>query len=441
MMNWREEYRNKCMDTAQALEAVRSGDHVWIQSGCGTPSPLVDALIARAPVLRNVEIVHMKTLGDADYTKPEYEGIFRHRGLFLGDNVREAVVAGRADYTPIFLSEIEGLFASGALPLEVVLMQVSPPDDHGYVTLGTTVDCTLNATRCARTVIAEVNERMPRTHGETAIHVSRISAIVETSRPLLELHPEPFTAMHRRIAENVASLIPDGATLQTGIGGIPDAVMACLEDKHDLGIHSELVGDGVIDLMESGVLNGERKSIHRGKAVISFVRGSQRLIDYIRDNPAFEFRPICYTNDPFVVARNDKMVAINAALQIDLTGQVCSDSLGVKPYSGFGGQVDFIRGAARSKGGVPIIALPSTAKKGTISRIAPMLDPGAGVVTSRADVHYVVTEHGIAFLHGKTLRERAEALIAIADPRFRDELEDFAVRSHYMERKAAAVLA
>jgi acyl-CoA hydrolase len=441
MMNWREEYRNKCMDTAQALEAVRSGDHVWIQSGCGTPSPLVDALIARAPVLRNVEIVHMKTLGDADYTKPEYEGIFRHRGLFLGDNVREAVVAGRADYTPIFLSEIEGLFASGALPLEVVLMQVSPPDDHGYVTLGTTVDCTLNATRCARTVIAEVNERMPRTHGETAIHVSRISAIVETSRPLLELHPEPFTAMHRRIAENVASLIPDGATLQTGIGGIPDAVMACLEDKRDLGIHSELVGDGVIDLMESGVLNGERKSIHRGKAVISFVLGSQRLIDYIRDNPAFEFRPICYTNDPFVVARNDKMVAINAALQIDLTGQVCSDSLGVKPYSGFGGQVDFIRGAARSKGGVPIIALPSTAKKGTISRIAPMLDPGAGVVTSRADVHYVVTEHGIAFLHGKTLRERAEALIAIADPRFRDELEDFAVRSHYMERKAAAVLA
>jgi 4-hydroxybutyrate CoA-transferase len=441
MMNWREEYRNKCMNAAQALEAVRSGDHVWIQSGCGTPSPLVDALVARAPVLRNVEIVHMKTLGDADYTKPEYEGIFRHRGLFLGDNVREAVVAGRADYTPIFLSEIEGLFLSGALPLEVVLMQVSPPDDHGYVTLGTTVDCTLNATRCARTVIAEVNERMPRTHGETAIHVSRISAIVETSRPLLELHPEPFTAMHRRIAENVASLIPDGATLQTGIGGIPDAVLACLGDKRNLGIHSELVGDGVIDLMESGVLNGERKSIHRGKVVISFVLGSQVLIDYIRDNPAFEFRPICYTNDPFVVARNDKMVAINAALQLDLTGQVCSDSLGIKPYSGFGGQVDFIRGAARSKGGVPIIALPSTAKKGTISRIAPMLDPGAGVVTSRADVHYVVTEHGIAYLHGKTLRERAEALIEIADPRFRNDLEDFAVRSHYMERKAAAVLA
>ncbi len=440
-MNWRDDYQHKCMNAAQALEAVRTGDHVWIQSGCGTPSPLVDALVARAPKLHSVEIIHMKTLGDAEYTKPEYDGIFRHRGLFLGENVREAVVAGRADYTPIFLGEIEDLFFSGALPLDVVLMQVSPPDNHGYVTLGTTIDCTLNAARCARTVIAEVNERMPRTHGETAIHVSHISAIVETSRPLLELHPEPYTAMHRRIAENVATLIPDGATLQTGIGGIPDAVLACLGDKRDLGIHSELVGDGVIDLMESGVLNGERKSLHRGKAVIAFILGSQRLIDYIDDNPAFEFRPICYTNDPYVVAQNDRMVAINAALQVDLTGQVCSDSLGVKPYSGFGGQVDFIRGAARSKGGVPIIALPSTAKNGTVSRITTVLEPGAGVVTSRADVHYVVTEQGIAYLHGKTLRERAEALIAIADPRFRGELEDFAVRSHYMVRKAAAVLA
>ena len=441
MKNWREEYRYKCMDAAQALAAVRSGDRVWIQSSCATPTTLVNALVAHASELRNVEIVHMKTLGEAAYTRPEYEGIFRHRGLFLGDNVREAVVAGRADYTPIFLSEIEGLFISGALPLDVVLMQVSPPDDHGFVTLGAAVDCTMSAVRCARTVIAEVNERMPRTHGETAIHVSRISAIVETTRPLLELHPEPFTTLHRRIAENVASLIPDGATLQTGIGGIPDAMLACLGDKRDLGIHSELVGDGVIDLMESGVLNGERKSLHRGKAVLSFVLGSQRLLDYVDDNPAFEFRPICYTNDPFVVAQNDRMVAINAALQIDLTGQVCSDSLGIKPYSGFGGQVDFIRGAARSKGGVPIIALPSTAKNGTVSRIATVLEPGAGVVTSRADVHYVVTEHGIAYLHGKTLRERAEALIAIAEPRFRGELEDFAVRSHYMESKCAAVLA
>ncbi len=440
-MNWRDTYRMKCRNAAKALETVHSGDRVWIQSGCGTPSVLVDALVARGPELLDVEIVHMKTLGPAEYTKPEYAGHFRHRGLFLGENVRDAVAAGRADYTPIFLSEIEGLFESGAMPLDVVLMQVSPPDDHGFVSLGTTVDCTMTAARCARQVIAEVNERMPRTHGETTIHVSHITSVVESSRPLLELIPEPFTDLHRRIAENVASLIPDGATLQTGIGGIPDAVLTCLTDKRDLGIHTEMVSDGVIELMESGVLNGERKSLHRGKAVVSFALGSQRLFDFVHQNPSFEFRSISYTNDPFVVAQNDRMVAINSALQVDMTGQVCADSLGTRPFSGFGGQLDFIRGAARSKGGVPIIALPATACRGSISRIVPVLEPGAGVVTSRADVHYVVTENGIAYLHGKTLRERAEALIAIADPRFQAELEDFAVRSHYMERKAAEVYA
>jgi acyl-CoA hydrolase len=398
----------------------------------------VEALVARAPEVRDVEIVHMMTLGRADYTKPEYEGHFRHRGLFLGANVREAVAAGRADYTPIFLSEIEGLFLSGAMPVDVVLMQVSPPDAHGFVSLGTTVDCTLTATRCAKVVIAEVNDQVPRTHGDTSIHVSRISAIVETSLPLLELHAEPFTEMHKRVARNVASLIPDGATLQTGIGGMSQAVLECLGDKRDLGIHTEMCPDGVIDLMESGVINGERKSLHRGKAVLSFVLGTQRLFDFIRENPSFEFRSISYTNDPFVVAQNDRMVAINSALQVDLTGQVCADSLGTRPYSGFGGQLDFIRGAARSRGGVPIIALPSTAMHDRVSRIVPVLEPGAGVVTSRADVHYVVTEHGIAYLHGKTLRERAEALIAIADPQFRQELEDFAVRSHYLERGRTA---
>lgn len=439
-MNWREEYRHKCMDAGQALEAVGSGDRVWIQSGCGTPSTLVNALVKRAPQVRDVEIVHMMTLGSADYTRPEYEGHFRHRGLFLGANVREAVAAGRADYTPIFLSEIEGLFESGAMPLDVVLMQVSPPDVHGFVSLGTTVDCTLTAMRYARLAIAEVNERMPRTHGDTFLHVSRISAIVETSRPLLEFQSEPFSEMHHRVAINVASLIPDGATLQTGIGGIPDAVLACVGDKRDLGIHTEMCSDSLIDLMEAGVMNGERKSLHRGKVVAAFVLGTQRLFDFIHENASFEFRTIAYTTDPFVVAQNDRMVAINSALQVDLTGQVCADSLGTRPYSGFGGQIDFIRGAARSKGGVPIIALLSTARGGTVSRIVPVLEPGAGVVTSRADVHYVVTEHGIAYLHGKTLRERAEALIAIADPRFQAELEDFAVRSHYMERKAAAVL-
>ncbi|MDE3063509.1 MAG: acetyl-CoA hydrolase/transferase family protein [Acidobacteriota bacterium] len=438
-MHWSDEYRGKLMSTADALKAVRSGERVWIQSGCGTPSTLVDALVARAPELHDVEIVHMKTLGNADYTLPEFEGHFRHRGLFLGENVREAVAAGRADYTPIFLSEIEGLFEHGELPLDVVLMQVSPPDAHGYMSLGTTVDCTLTAVRCARTVIAEVNPRMPRTHGDTFVHISQITAVVETDHALLEMQAEPFTDLHLRVARHVASLIPDGATLQTGIGGIPEAVLACLEDKRDLGIHTEMVPDGVIELMERGVINGARKTLLRGKAVAAFVLGTQRLFDFIHDNPAFEFRLIQFTNDPFVVARNDRMVAINSAIQVDLTGQVCADSMGTRPYSGFGGQLDFIRGAARSKGGVPIIALPATAKKGAVSRIVPVLDPGAGVVTSRADVHYVVTEHGVAYLHGKSLRERAEALIRIAEPRYRQELEDFAVRAHYMERKGAVV--
>ncbi len=436
-MNWQENYRSRCVSAELAVKVVRSGDRVWIQPSCGTPKPLIDALVARAPELADVELVHMKTLGEAVYTRPEYEGHFRHRGLFLGDNVREAVTAGRADYTPIFLSEIEGLFESGALPLDVVLMQVSRPDAHGFVSLSTTVDCTMTAARCAKTVIAEVNDRAPRTHGDTAIHVSQISMFVETSRPLLELHTESFTEMHLNVARNVARLIPDGATLQPGIGGISEAVLHCLEDKHDLGIHTEMCPDGVVDLMEAGIINGRRKSLHRGKAVAAFVLGTQKLFDYIHENPAFEFRSISYVNDPFVVAQNDRMVAINSALQVDLTGQVCADSLGTKPFSGFGGQVDFIRGAARSRGGVPIIALLSTACGGRISRIVPVLEPGAGVVTSRADVHYVVTEHGIAYLHGKTLRERTEALIGIADPRFQQELEDFAVRAHYLEKNSS----
>ena len=437
-MTWREEFRARCMSAAQALTAVRSGDRVWIQSGCGTPSTLVKAMVAKASEVLDVEIVHMMTLGSADYTRPECEGHFRHRGLFLGANVREAVAEGRADYTPIFLSEIEGLFESGAMPLDVVLMQVSPPDQHGFVSLGTTVDSTLTAARYAKVVIAEVNDRMPRTHGDTCIHVSRISSFVETSRALLEFLPEPVTELHLEVGRNVASLIPDGATLQTGIGGISQALLMCLEDKHDLGIHTEMCPDGVIELMESGIINGQRKSLHRGKVVSAFVLGTQRLFDFIEENPSFEFRSISYTNDPFVVAQNDRMVAINSALQVDLTGQVCADSLGTKPYSGFGGQLDFIRGAARSKGGVPIIALPSTAQHGHLSRIVPVLEPGAGVVTSRADVHYVVTEHGIAYLHGKTLRERAEALIGIADPQFQQELENFAVNAHYLERKTSA---
>ena len=436
-MTWPQGSLPRLSDARQALECVRSGYRVWIEPGCATPSPLVEALVERGAELRDVEVLHMMTLGEAPYTRPEFAGHFRHNALFLGENVRQAAQEGRADYTPIFLGEIEELFTSGAMPLDVVLMQVSPPDPHGFVSLGISVDCTLTAARCARYVIAEVNDQMPRTLGDCFLHVSKLSAVVETSRPLIELPPEPFTALHDRIARNVAELIPDGATLQIGIGGIPEAVLHRLAGHRDLGIHSEMVSDGVIPLIESGVINGERKALHNGKLVVGFVLGTRRLFDFLHENAIFEFRPISYTNDPFIIAQNDRMVAINSALEVDLSGQVCSDSLGIKPYSGVGGQVDFVRGAARSKGGKPIIALPSTAKNGTVSRIVPVLAPGAGVVTSRADVHYVVTEHGVAYLHGKTLRQRAEALIAIAEPRFQEELERAAFSGRGGERELA----
>lgn len=429
-ISWQAEFLPKLTDARQALEFVRSGNRVWIEPGCATPSPLVDALVARGPELRDVEVVHMMTLGEAAYTRPEFEGRFRHNGLFLGANVRQAVQQGRADYTPIFLAEIEDLLESGNLPLDVVLMQVSPPDPHGFVSLGTSVDCTLTAARCARYVIAEVNRQMPRTMGEGFLHASKFAAMVETSRPLLEMQPQPPCDLQHRIARNVAALIPDRATLQLGIGGIPDAVLACLGDHRDLGIHSEMRSDGVIPLVESGVINGEGKTLDRGKLVLGFVLGTKRLFDFLDNNPLFEFRSIRYVNDPFVIAQNERMVAINSAIQVDLTGQVCSDSIGTLPYSGFGGQLDFIRGAARSKGGKPIIAMPSTARNGTLSRIVPVLSPGAGVVTGRADVHYVVTEFGVAFLHGKTLRQRADALISIAHPKFQQELERAAFDTH-----------
>jgi acyl-CoA hydrolase len=418
-------FRHKVVSAERAVEIVRSGDRIWVQEGNATPEPLLEALLERANDLRDVEIVHMLTLGKAGYTLPEYAGHFRHNGLFLGQNVRPAVAAGRADYTPIYLSEIERLFWSGEMPLDVAFIQTSPPDEHGYLSLGTSIDCTLSAAQCARQVIAEVNDQMPRTLGDTFLHVSKVAAMVETSRPLLEMPSIPSTDVQHRIARNVAPLIPDGATLQLGIGGIPNAVLESLYDRKDLGIHSEMCPDGVVPLMEAGVITGDRKTLHRGKAVAGFVLGTKRIFDFIHNNPAFEFHPTQYVNDPFVIAQNDRMVAINSAIQVDLTGQVCADSIGVTPYSGFGGQLDFIRGAARSKGGKPIIALPSTARNRRISRIVPVLDPGAGVVTGRAEVHYVVTEHGVAYLWGKTLRQRAEALIEIADPQFRDQLYDY----------------
>ena len=438
-MGWQQLYAPKLRSADEAVRIVESGDRVWVQEGCGTPEPLLRALVGRASELRDVEICHMLTFGSADYIRPEYEGHFRHNGLFLGGNVRDAVAAGRADYTPIFLSEIEGLFRSGQLPIDVAFIQTSPPDENGYLSLGVAVDCTLTAALSARHIVAEVNRQMPRTCGDTFVHVSKVAALVETDRPLLELPTEPSTPVQQRIAANVASLIPDGACLQTGIGGIPDAVLSYLRDRKNLGVHSEMCSDGVIDLIECGAINGQMKSLHRGKVVVGFVLGTRRLFEYMHENPVFELHPTHYVNDPFVIAQNERMIAVNSAIEIDMTGQVCADSIGTRPYSGFGGQVDFVRGAARSKGGKPIIAMPSTAKGGTISRIVPTLNAGAGVVTSRADVHYVVTEHGIAYLHGKSLRQRAEALIGIADPKFHNELFEFAERARYLERHNALV--
>ena len=432
-------YRDKICGADQAIDWIRSGDRVWIHTGCATPEVLVGAMVRRARDLQNVEIYHMVACGSAAYSQPEMAGHFRLNCLFLSGCVRDAVAEGRADYTPVSLGDIERLLDSGELPVDVALIQTAPPDAHGFLSLGVGVDCTLAAALKARVVIAEVNDQMPRTLGDTFLHVSKVAAVVETSRPLMELRPEAPTAVQDRVAHHVATLIPDGATLQMGIGGIPNAVLACLGDHRDLGIHSEMCSDGVVPLIESGAINGARKSLHPGKAVAGFVLGSKVLFDFLHQNPAFEFRRTGYVNDPFVIAQNDNMISINSALQVDITGQVCSDSIGTRPYSGFGGQLDFIRGAGRSKGGKPIIALPATAKHGTVSRIVPMLDPGAGVVTTRSDVHYVVTEYGVAYLRGKTLRQRAEALIAIADPRFRDQLQDFAERTHHLERKEALV--
>jgi 4-hydroxybutyrate CoA-transferase len=432
-MSWIDEFRSKQMSAEEAVRAVRSGDRVYVHEGCATPQLLIDALVGLATELRNVEICHMLTFGDAPYAKPEYEGNFRHNGLFLGSNVRAAVHAGRADYTPIFLSEIEDLFRTGQLPIDVAFIQTSPPDRHGFLSLGIAVDCGLMAALSARFVIAEVNRRMPRTYGESFIHISKIHAVVETDHPLFELPVQAPSDLQRRIAANVARLIPDGACLQTGIGGIPDAVLHCLDGHKDLGVHSEMCSDGVVDLVESGVLTGAQKNLDRGKIVIGFALGTRRLFDFMNENPIFELRPTHYTNDPFVIARNERMIAINSAIEVDLTGQVCADSIGDRPYSGFGGQVDFMRGAARSKGGKPIIALESTARNETVSRICPVLSPGAGVVTTRADVHHVVTEYGIAYLHGRTLRQRAEALIAIAHPKFQAELFDYAERACLLE--------
>ncbi len=437
-MPWQDDYRSKLTTAREAVQCVQSGTRVYIHPGCAEPETLVEALMARGPYVKDVEIVHILTMGRADYIAPEMEGHFRHNALFIGGNVRDAIAEGRADYTPIFLSEIEPLFETGAMPIDVALIQISPPDDHGFCSFGVGVDVTLTAAKYAQCVIAQVNAQMPRTYGDSFIHVGQIHKIVESSRPLCELRKHPCGEVEAAIGKHIAGLVPDGACLQLGIGGIPDAVLENLGDHHDLGIHSEMVSDNIVPLIEAGIVNGQAKNFKPRKIIVGFLLGSKVLFDFVHDNPIFEFHPTAYTNDPFMIARNDNMVAINSAIQIDLTGQVCSDSLGQKFYSGFGGQIDFIRGAAHSRGGKPIIAIPSTAKNDTISRIVPTLTPGAGVVTSRADVHYVVTEFGVAYLHGKTIRQRAEALINIAHPKFRDELHEYCERMLWVQKRAVA---
>ncbi|HVO81917.1 MAG TPA: acetyl-CoA hydrolase/transferase C-terminal domain-containing protein [Terriglobales bacterium] len=437
-MSWEIEYKKKLRTPEEALRCVRSGMRVYIQPGCAEPETLVEALMQRGPYVQDVEIVHMLTFGVAPYVAPDMEGHFRHNAVFIGANVRDAINDGRADYTPIYLSEIENLFESGAMPLDIALIEVSPPDAHGFCSFGVGVDTTLTAAKCARFVVAQVNDQMPRTYGDSFIHVNDIDVIVEASRPLCEMKTAEITDMHMAIARNVAGLIEDGAVIQTGIGGIPDAVLPMLMDRKDLGVHSELVSDGVVPLIEAGVITGARKNFKPRKIIVGFILGTKKIFDFVDNNPIFEFHPTAYTNDPTFIARNDNMVAINSALQIDLTGQVCSDSIGNQFYSGIGGQVDFLRGASRSKGGKAIIAISSTAKDSTISRIVPMLSPGAGVVTSRGLIRYVVTEYGVAYLHGKSIRERAKALIEIAHPKFRDELYAYCEKTKWLQRPQAA---
>ena len=407
---------------SEAVGAVRSGDRVYIHSIAAAPQSLIRALTARAAELRAVEIVQLHTEGPAPYAEPEMAASFRVNALFVGKNVRQAVARGQADYVPVFLSEVPQLFRSGAMPLDVALINVSPPDKHGYCSLGTSVDATRAAVQSAKTVIAQVNPRMPRSLGDGLLHLSDIDIAVHVDDPIPVAKRAELSEIERTIGLYVASLVEDGAALQLGIGAIPDAVLAALTGHTDLGIHSEMFSDGVIDLIESGVITGARKRNHPGKVVASFVMGSQRLYDFIDDNPQVALLDVAYTNDTTVIRRNPRATAINSAIEVDLTGQVCADSIGTELYSGVGGQMDFIRGASLSEGGKPIIALPSVTKRGE-TRIVPLLKPGAGVVTTRAHVHYVVTEHGIAALHGKNLRQRARALINIAHPRHREDLE------------------
>ncbi|HNQ22076.1 MAG TPA: GNAT family N-acetyltransferase [Phycisphaerae bacterium] len=415
---WQERYAAKLVSPREAVACVKHGQRVFIGSGAGEPQTLVEALSGRED-LSDTEIVHILTLGVAAYAEPRLGGRFRHNAYFIGPNVRSAVAEGRADYTPIFLSEIPRLFRTRRVVIDVAFIGVSPPDEHGFCSYSVSCDIVKPAAESARYLVAEVNRQLPRVLGDCFIHVDDIDLLVESDRPVLEAPQGAPDEIAERIGRHIAGLIEDGATLQLGIGTIPDAVLHYLGGFKNLGIHTEMFSDGVIPLIQKGVINNSAKTLHPGKIVMSFMMGSRKLYDFAHDNPMIECHPTEYANDPFIIAQNDKMISINSAIEVDLTGQVCADSLGPMFYSGIGGQVDFTRGAARSKGGKPIIALPSTAEGEVFSRIVPYLKQGAGVVTSRGDVHYIVTEYGAAYLHGKSIRERALALIHIAHPKFR----------------------
>jgi acyl-CoA hydrolase len=419
---WQTRYAAKLATAEQAVRLLPPRKRILIGSGAAEPGALVQAMVTHGSQLEANEIVHLMTLGAAPYVQPGLERRFRHTAFFIGANVREAVQAGRADFMPVFLSEIPQLITSGRVKIGAALIQVSPPDRLGFVSLGVSVDVVRAAVDTAELVLAEVNPHMPRTLGDSFLHVDRIAQLVPVDTPLPELSPEPLDDVAREIGRNVASLVPEGATLQLGIGRIPDATLVALANHVDLGVHTEMASDGVMRLAEAGVITGRRKNFLPGKIVTSFVMGTRRLYEWVHDNPQIEMRPSAFTNDPFQIARNDGMVAINSALAVDLTGQVAADTVRGKFFSGIGGQVDFIRGAKRSRGGRPIIALPATAKDGAISRIQATFEEGTGVVTSRGDIHYVVTEYGVADLWGKSIAQRAEALIGIAHPQFRSEL-------------------
>jgi len=408
----------------EAVRKIKNGDRVAIGHACGEPQALTDAMARFMTELRDVETIHMVGMGKSAYCAPEAEGHIRHNSIFLGAGERKAANEGRADFTPRYFSQVPSLFTDGSLPVDVALVQVSPPDRHGYVSFGVSVDYSLTAARTAKIKIAQVNRYMPRCHGNCFMHISEFDSVVEADIPLIELHRGPLSAEEIAIGEHCARLVEDESTLQLGIGSLPDAVLLSLKAKKHLGIHSEMFSDGVVELVEAGVITNEKKTLHPGKMVATFLMGTEKLYDFVDDNPAVYMAPSNYTNDPYVIAQNDKLISINSCIQVDLMGQVCSESVGLRQISGTGGQVDFVRGAAMSRGGLSIIAISSTAQKGKASRIVPFLDKGATVTTGRCDVACIVTEYGVADLRGQTLRERAKRLIDIAHPHFREELSE-----------------